>query len=65
LVKTRNLSSAPPMLSSSGVSSPVESSAPTTEVEDSLVVIALERDLHGPSGFSTQGRYTVALAIIT
>jgi len=38
--KERHLSSTPPMLSSSGVASPVESSAPTTEVEDSPVVVA-------------------------
>jgi len=61
-VKDRCLSSAPPMLSSSGVASPVESSPPTTaRLEGSPVVVALELDQPGPSGFSTEGRATVAL----
>jgi len=57
----RCCSSIPPVLSSSGVTSPVQSSASTIGVESSPVVVALELDLPMPSGFSTEGTATVAL----
>jgi len=58
-VKMRCLSSAP--FISSGVASPVESSAPTTGLEGSPVVVALELYQPGSSGVAIEGRATLAL----